>query len=101
MRLRSITPRGCCSAETQSHKDTKTQRKTGTYNRLPGFLCVFVSLCFCVSNFGTGSLKSAFLLFLRSQEGFRSKRNLPQPDAGGIIDGIANGGCDERDRNFA
>src|SRR5947207_535034 len=35
--------------ETQKHKDTKTQRKPGNRLFVPVFLCVFVSLCLCVS----------------------------------------------------
>ena len=43
---------------------------------------------------------SGLLRGFRSQEVFRSERNLPHTDAGGIVDGITNGGCDDCDRGL-
>src|SRR3989442_3749610 len=43
---------------------------------------------------------SALLRGFRSQEVFRSEWNLPHTDAGGIVDGIANGGCEDWDRDL-
>ena len=45
-------------------------------------------------------ISSTLLRRFRSQEGFWSKRNLPHPDACGIENSIANGGCNDRDRRL-
>src|SRR5881409_4128105 len=46
-------------------------------------------------------ISSTLLRRFRSQEGFWSKRNLPHPDACGIENSIANGGCNDRDRGLS
>src|SRR6266850_6249360 len=81
MRTGSITARGCCCAGSRAAASTAPEETIANvrdaYKR-----------------------DSALLRRFRSQEVFRSERNLPHTDAGSIVDGITNGGRDDCDRGL-